>query len=150
LGATLEWLETVSSGSTGDGHTFYEQLLPDSPAMKLSVASRAKTPAGVRTSLLSQARQSLVDYSRSPDDSALLARICAVQRDTNAAISYLQEALRAKPEDFRWRTQLAKHLIAAGRNKEASAQVRAGLTTSPYDGPLRELAKKLGITSISE
>jgi O-antigen ligase/tetratricopeptide (TPR) repeat protein len=150
LGATLEWLETASSGSTGDGHTFYEQLLPDSPAMKLSVASRAKTPAGVRTSLLSQARQSLVDYSRSPDDSALLARICAVQRDTNAAISYLQEALRAKPEDFRWRTQLAKHLIAAGRIQEASAQVRAGLTTSPYDGPLRELAKKLGITSISE
>ncbi|HIF34620.1 MAG TPA: hypothetical protein EYQ75_23775 [Planctomycetaceae bacterium] len=147
LGTTLAWVETVSAND----YSLYGQLLPDFPSMKLTVAKRPKTPSDVKSRLLSQSRQQLVEqHSRTPEDSALLAEICFAQHDLVSAISFLQQAVEDRPEEFRWRRQLAKHLMATNRNEEAITQVRAGLTTSPFDGPLRQLAKKLGITSISE
>lgn len=144
----LQWLELVAPNEPDQGANLYTKLLPNKPALKLTIANRKSTPAKIRQQLLNEASTELTNRPSTPANNHLQAQIAHAQGKTNAALNHLRSAIKQTPDNFKWRTQLANWLIADGKTKEATTQVKAGLKLSPYDAQLRELAKKLGITEL--
>lgn len=144
----LQWLESASVNREDGGAEWYAALLPDNPHLKFTVATRKATPPKIANGLLQQAEQTLADRAPTPEGENLRADIHWRQGRRKQAITHQRAAIELAPDNFKWRTKLARWLITEGQDQAAAEQVRAGLRLSPYDGPLRDLAKKLGITSL--
>lgn len=124
-------------------------MVPNSPELIIQIAEThfdAEDDRRIRRSLLDKA-ESLLSVAQfdEAERRLLLGQIASQRNAYRQAVRYFTEAVAMRPENCRWRYELAVALKHAGRLPEAQEQARVCVGTDPenqeYEALLREVIR---------